>query len=143
MPSSKNDIVSELLKADSNGTLLVPKHDPDELHVTWDKFRSVVSYEIAQNMTSFLAGGDFTVKLYYNTEYSNTPDLVTITPAASSTFTVPGSAVPAFSTTPNVAYDTFVAVNGLSSGWHVMAEDSRRLSQRITSGKLIFKQDLT
>jgi hypothetical protein len=133
---NQSDFRQHLLSANSAGNLLTPKHDPDELHITWSKPRSVLSFELAQNLETFLIDGEYSVIEYENSQYPASPKYWEIIPHADSTFTVPGSGVPAFSAMPSTRLDRLVAVSGRSQGLHLFAEDSRTIQNRLSSGDL-------
>jgi hypothetical protein len=43
-----------LLDADTNGTLMSAKHDPNQVSTIYTPFRSVLSHELASNLTNFI-----------------------------------------------------------------------------------------
>jgi len=49
-PSTKNEVKDCLKKAYDDNTLLSPKHDPNNLGTIFEKYRTVVSCEVAQNL---------------------------------------------------------------------------------------------
>jgi hypothetical protein len=133
---NESDFRCHLLSANAAGTLLTPKHDPDKLGIIWSKPRSVLSSELAENLESFLKDGNYTVIEYENSGFPHSPMYWEIIPDPESTFTVPGSGVPAYSMEPSTALDRLVAVSGTFQGLHLYAEDSYNIQARVASGGL-------
>lgn len=53
----KTTIVNEWL----TGNLLTAKHDPANLSITWNSYRTVLTQETADNLTGLLRSGEFRV----------------------------------------------------------------------------------
>ena len=138
----KAEFKNHLLSAYQSGQLVTAKHDPDLLHITWDKPRSVLSYELAHNLEDFILNGDFEVHEYENLKFPNSPKYWEITPAPDSTFTVPGSGVQPFHPYPSTVHDRLVVVSGNSQGLHMFAENSSTIQSNCSSGSLTFIKHL-
>jgi hypothetical protein len=132
----KSEFQQHLLSAYQSGTLLTPKHDPDQLHITWDRPRSVLSFDLATNLETFLIEGEYSIVEYENPNYPASPKYWQIIPDPGSTFTVAGSGVPAYSALPSSRLDSLVAISGTRQGLHLFAEHSHTIQNRLSSGDL-------
>lgn len=110
------DLKSHLQKAAKEGTLLTPKHDPQNLSTTYSKYRTVLSNDLANNLETFIISGDYTVRQFENTKMPNSPMYFEITPLTSSGFNVPASGVTGTSLFATSKVDKIVAVSGQTQG---------------------------
>lgn len=131
----KSDYQAAWLQAMSSGTLLTPKHDPASVGVVYVKYRTVLSNELADNLESFVQGGQFNVIEYANTNHPQSPLYVEIVPTDPN-FSVPGSGIPAYGSTPTSVCDRLIAVSGTQQGWHLHAESSAVIAGNVASGIL-------
>src|SRR5689334_8697834 len=102
---TRNDYLGYLMDAAARGTLLTDKHNPDNLTNTHDKYRSITGMP-PDELASYIAAGDFDMRAYENHDPRHPPyflELIPTNPAV-----VPGSGIPAFSTTPTHACDRFI-----------------------------------
>jgi hypothetical protein len=120
---NKNDFINQLTTAAGQGTLLTPKHDPNNLGTTYQDYRSVLTAELVRNLNGFIAAGSYTVTEYHNNNFPNSPYYMVIEPDPSSGFQIPASGVAAHSPNPTAPLDRLVAVSGTQQGWHLMGED--------------------
>lgn len=133
---------NQLKTAVDNGTLLTPKHDPYNLGTTYSSYRTVLSYDLADNLDRFISSGDYSVKRYENVKYSDSPNYFEITPKPDSGFSIPSSGVTANSIFASTRIDKIVAVSGKTGGWHLFGEDSAIIQAKVINGDLIHKSDL-
>jgi len=107
-----NDFLKELKDASSNGSLMTPKHDPNNLGTTFSSYRTVLSNKLADNLSNFISSCKFTVEEYENTKIQNSPPYFAITPHQDSGFNIPASGVTANSVFASTTVDTLVVVSG-------------------------------
>lgn len=139
----KLDLQTYLRNAASGGTLLTPKHDPNSLGTLYSGYRSVLTSALANQLDAFLQSGDYTATLYSNPSYPSNPDYVVLVPRSGSSYSVPGSGVPAQSPNPTHPLDCLVAVSGQQQGWHIYCDNLSGIASREATGKLIRLHDLT
>lgn len=137
------DFKNHLITATSNGTLLTPKHDPNNLGTTFSSFRTVLSDDLATNLRSFIISGKYTVTEYENKKLPNSPLYFEITPNQDSGFSIPASGVTANSVFASTIVDKIIAVSGQTQGWHLFGEDSSIIQRKANNGDIIFKNILT
>jgi hypothetical protein len=128
--------IHEWVRAAESGSLLTPKHDPGELHVTWARARSILSNELSSNLCNFISGRNYTVNHYADSRYPHGLGYFEIIPDHSTSFTIPGSGVAPYALLPSVAYDRLIIISGLNQGWHIIAESSLTISGSISGGRL-------
>ncbi|WP_153042541.1 hypothetical protein [Rufibacter ruber] len=128
-----------ILSADSNGTLMSAKHDPNQLSNIYTPYRSVLSHELAAQLTSFLNSENYSVAEYINTRYPLSPLYFTITPKPGS-LTVAASGVTG--TIASSILDTLVVVSGGTSGIHMYGEESSKILTMEETGILINKNEI-
>lgn len=137
-----DELKGYLVDAAENGTLMTPKHDPNNLMITFAKYRTVMTHELAPNLEAFIKSGLYSVNEFENINSPNTPLYFEITPDSESGFSIPASGVTAYSTFGSSIVDRLVAVSGSTQGWHVFGEDSHIINQKIVNGDLINKRRL-
>lgn len=129
-----------ILSADSKGTLITQKHDPNMVTTINLPFRTVVSKNVADNLIQFINSEDYSVNEYYNANYPSSPSYYTITPNPTSQFSIASSGV-----TGNIAtsaLDTLVIVSGKTSGIHMYGNSSIAIQQDINNGTLTNQRKL-
>jgi hypothetical protein len=131
-----------LINAANNGTLMTPKHDPSNIETTFSSHRTVLSYELAADLLTFINSSNYTVTEYENRKLPLAPLYFEITPHSNSGFDVPASGVTAYSTFASTAVDRVIAVSGQTQGWHLFGEDSATIRNKIANGDLNKKNDL-
>jgi len=135
----KYDIQRDFLDAITTGNILIPKHDPHVMaSTTWSSPRSVLSYDLADNLERFFRDGKYHTYHYERPEYPSSPDFWVIEPADPD-FSIPASGVPASSNIPNVAYDRLVVVSGQKLGLHAFGESATVIEGMARDGRLILK----
>lgn len=137
-----DEFKNHLTTAISNGTLLTPKHDPNNLATVYSSYRTVLSHDLANNLEIFINSGDYTVRQFENTKVPNSPLYFEITPNQNSGFNVPASGVTATSIFATSVVDKIVAVSGQTQGWHLFGEDSSVIQTKENNGDLIFRNSL-
>jgi hypothetical protein len=137
-----DELKNYLEAAAKNGTLLTPKHDPNNLATSFTSYRTVLSHDLANNLETFVSSGNFTVREFENTKVPNSPLYFEITPKPNSGFNVPASGVTATSIFATSIVDKIVAVSGQTNGWHLFGEDSTVIKIKENNGDLIFKNNL-
>ena len=136
----RDNVKNYLSTAAKNNSLLTPKHDPANLSTTYDRYRTVLSHELAQNLDAFIESGEYTVREYYNRLYPDSPYLE-IEPYPGSFFSVPASGVAPNSPFASTALDRIVAVSGTNQGWHIFGEDSGEIALKVSNGDLILREE--
>lgn len=134
--TSKSDFVQAMNDANSTGSLLSQKHDPNDISVTRGSDRSVVSLTASSSLMSFINSCDY--DLYYHPDYRG-PSLrcfYVLCPHSSSGLTDLGNWVPSGSNVVGDPLDRLVFVSGSVVGWHVFAETSSIITTRVGSGLL-------
>lgn len=138
----RDEALNHLRSAAKNGTLLTAKHDPDNLGTTYTKYRSVLSFDVANNLEEFLASGDFKIVEYRNSHHQKSPIYLELEPDANSPFSVPASGVPGNSPMATTALDRLVAVSGHNQDWHMFGESSATIQQKRNAGDLLDRTEL-
>ena len=133
------EVKSHLLTAAKKGNLMTPKHNPSSLGISYSAYRTVLSFDLATSLESFLSSDDYIIREYENIGHPSSPIYLEIEPATGSTFTVPASGVEAASPVASTALDRLVAVSGHNQGWHLFGEDSAEIQRKVTNGDLKFK----
>ena len=88
---NKKEFVGLLKQALRNNELMTPKHDPNNLgEVTYSSYRSVLSYELANNLESFIDSEEYDVIEHENANPKHKKELFEII-SRSSLFSVPAS----------------------------------------------------
>lgn len=140
---NKNELITTLLDASKNGSLLTPKHDPNNLSTTYPNYRTVLSHELADNLDGFISSGGFEAKEYQNNAYPDSPIYIVITPSHESGFSVTASGVAPNSPFTSYAVDKLVVVSGTNQGWHVFGEDGRVIGNKIHSDEISYLGDIS
>lgn len=133
----------QMKDAVNNNTLLTPKHDPNNIHVPYQAFRSVLSLEASASLTAFINSEDYSVHEYENTNLANTPYYMKIIPNSGSSFSLAASGIPANSTIESSDLDSLIVVSGSSQGWHIFGEDDSVIANKLNNRVLIDKGSLT
>jgi hypothetical protein len=131
-----------LVTAAKAGTLMTPKHDPANLGTIYLSYRTVLATDMAVNLVSFLASGDYTIREYHNNGHPTSPIYLEIEPSAGSSFSVPASGVPIASPIASTAVDRLIALSGQNQGWHIIGEDSLVIQRKLSNGDLVFMSEL-
>jgi len=121
---TKSDLIIAWGNAIDSDTFLAPKHDPNNLSVALDKFRTVLSHEASSSLETFIRSGDYTVREFEDKNYSK---LYEIIPSENSPFLIAGSGIQSGSIIPSDSRDRLVIVSGSKQGWRG-AEDSSIIS---------------
>ena len=141
----KQEFTNHLLTAFNNGTLLTPKHNPQNISdLSFAPVRSVLSYDLANNLENFIKEGKFSVEEFKNEDHPNTPEYWVITPNSDSQYSIPASGITA--TTAGVlieTYDRLVVVSGHTQGLHIMGEKRTKIARKIRNKKITNKKNLT
>jgi hypothetical protein len=132
----KDELINKWSTAAETGSLLTAKHDPNNLNITWANYRSVLSYDLSASLEKFIKSGEYSINHYGDTRYPKGSGYFEVIPNTGSTFSIPGSGVPAGSVTPTEAFDRLVIVHGKDLGWHAYSETSSYISASVTSGRL-------
>jgi hypothetical protein len=137
------DFRKHLIEAANNGTLMTPKHDPNNLGTTvFSSYRTVLSHDLAANLLSFINSGNYTVIEFENKKLPNSPLYFEITPNQDSGFAIPASGVTANSTFASTVVDKIIAVSGNTYGWHLFGEDGFIVQHKLNNGDLLRKNNL-
>ena len=136
----REDFTSQWINAAESGTLLTAKHDPNNLHITWEKYRSVLNHVMSGNLLEFLQSDNYAINRYQDTKYPNGSGYFELIPSPSSGFSVVGSGVSSGSITPSGSLDRLIIVSGTEQGWHVYSESSEIISGSNVSGRLTLLQ---
>ena len=134
---------NHLKKAASNQTLLIPKHDPENLGTSYSSYRTVLSYDLVEKLNEFIDSGNYSVIEYENRRFHHSPFYFEITPNQDSGFNVTASGVTANSIFASTVVDKIIAVSGQTNGWHLFGESSYRIQSQINNGDLICKNKLS
>lgn len=132
---NKQDFIDACTNACNNGTFVTPKHDSSNLSTLYSKPRSVNCMDNS-GLASYLQSGNFRVYCYADHDPKHTPELYVIKP--NDPTVVPGSGVPAMSSSPTTQCDLFSVPSGVVQGWHGYAYNSSKLSTREANGGLTF-----
>ena len=139
----KSEFIRLMVDASEEGGLMTRKHDPYAMHETsYADYRSVLSYELADNLSSFLSGGLYNVQQYHDTRHPDSPYSWVINPRDPS-FSVPASGVTAHSQQPSTTLDCLYVVSGASEGLHIFGESSLQIEALTFNGTLQFSKELT
>jgi len=71
MPTNRKDLIRNLKQAAKNNTLMTPKHNPNNLGTAMKGFRTVLSFDLASNLNSFIDSEDFRVYSYIRVRKSS------------------------------------------------------------------------
>jgi hypothetical protein len=132
----RNQLITQWAQAAGTGNLLTAKHDPNNLSITWNGYRSVISHDLSASFEAFIKSGEYTINQFQDSKYPNGSGYYEVIPNTGSTFSVPGSGVPSGSVTPTQALDRLVLIYGPKQGWHAYAETSSIISGAVVSGRL-------
>jgi len=133
---TKIELKQELLKALKNNSLLRDKHNPNNLATVYDKDRSVISHQVAENLYEFIDVGIDKIFEYQNKGGAYFEIIL------KSKYEYASSGVIAYSTLPNAGFDRIIAVHGEKLKWHIFGEDSKNIQRDFEAGKLRDKIEL-
>ncbi len=139
MFTDKNDLAANMVQGLDNGSLISPKHSVASLGTPASGYKTVVVPD-TKDLKTFFNGGNYTAKLYQNSDPKHNGDYVVITPVDTSY--VSASGVPSMSPVPTHPCDVFVAVSGSKQGLHLFGEESTNVQAKESSGKITFVKDL-
>lgn len=139
---NKHEFKNEIIKAANANTLLIAKHDPMQLCITFDKYRSVISHDLANNLDSFIKSNNYEIDSYENKKFPNSSQYYVIIPNVDSGFSVPASGVTANSVFATSTLVRLVVVSGTSSGLHIFGECSSIITCCKNDGNLVYKGKL-
>ncbi len=134
------ELKNRLHEAYSNNSLLVPKHNPNNLETIFEKYRSVVSFEVAENLPKFIDVGIYKAFSFYNKNYPNSPLFIEIIPTIE--YSIPSSGVTSLSPIPTSALDRIVLVDGRLSNIHIYGYSSMEINEMVLKGELINKTEI-
>lgn len=134
--TKKDDWKQHLLRALTNNTLLTDKHDPNKLEIMWNKDRTVISHQVADNLYKFIDVGIDKIFEYQNRAGKYYEIIL------KSNYEYASSGVIVNSTTPYEGFNRIVAVNGKKQKWHIYGEDSKVINKKFETGKLKEKIEL-
>jgi len=137
------ELIEHWKNAASSGSLLSPKHDPNNLAITWSSYRSILTQQMSGSLQTFIHSGNYTINQYSDVNYPTAAGLFELIPEPSSGFSVVGSGIASGSMTPSDSLDILILVSGNIQGWHIYAESSSVLSGSVSSGRLTLIQSLT
>ena len=143
MPTNRKDLIRNLKQAAKNNTLMTPKHNPNNLGTAMKGFRTVLSFDLASNLNSFIDSEDFRVYSYNNSKKPLSPTYIEIIPNSSSGFLIPSSGVTSYSPFATSALDSIIVVSGKTQGWHMFGESSLNIQNMLNNGDLTDKIELT
>ncbi len=130
---SKKRFVDACVDACNKSTFVTPKHDATNLSSPYNRARSVNCMDNPQ-MAAYLQNGAFKVHCYADINSNHSPEFYIVTPNDPSV--VPGSGIPAMSTTPTTQCDVLAVPSGVVQGWHGYAHESSKVSARVANGGL-------
>ena len=139
---TKDELINTLKQASIDGTLLTPRHDPNNLSTTYSDYRTVLTPVLADNLVNFIESRDYTAREYRNNSFPNSPIYIEIEPSPASGFSVTGSGIPPYSLLASHAIDRLVVVSGTEQGWHIFGEDSSIIKAKKCAGKIVYLRDL-
>jgi hypothetical protein len=138
----RRSIVSKWKEAAESGSLLTPRHDPNNLTFVWSSYRSILTQQMSGSLKQFIDSGNYTIKVYSDANYPGGAGLFEVIPDPASGFSVVGSGVPSGSITPSGSLDRLIFVSGIVQGWHVYAESSQQIYSSIAAGRLSLQETL-
>jgi hypothetical protein len=139
---NKNKLIESLIKASKDGTLLTPRHAPNNLSTTYPNYRTVLTHDLADNLDTFIASSDYVAREYRNNSYLDSPIYIEIEPSHASGFSVTASGVAPNSPLTSHAVNRLVVVSGTNQGWHVFGEDSSIIKAKEHAGEIDYLGDL-
>ena len=121
------DVFTILTNEAQKGTLMTAKHNPNNLGVALESYRSVLSYELAEDLLKFINSKFYSINAYENINLHHGKYYIEIIPNANSGFDVPASGVTAYSPYATTTLNRLVLVSGYNHGWHLYGESSERI----------------
>jgi hypothetical protein len=126
------DIVGEWVKKG----LITAKHDPEQINITWDTYRTVLTPQAADNLHGFIKSGEYKITHYYDTKFKNSSGFFELEPTGNTPFTVAGSGIASGSVTPSGPKDRIVIACDKSGNWKAYAENASTLQNSLAEGRL-------
>ena len=139
MLKDKQEFIDYCVAACQNRTFVIAKHDPSRISTSYSCDRSVNCMG-EDEMEQYLQAGRFRVCVYSDSDPNHSPEFYTVLPDDQQV--VPGSGVPAYSTTPTTQCDIFAVPTGYRKGWHCYAYESSGVAARVAEGKLTLLAEL-
>ena len=130
-----SDLRNQWKEAAESGSLLTPKHDPNNR--TFTEIRSVLTQEMSGSLKEFIGSPDYSVKHYKDNNHLSGPGYFEVIPNPNSEFDVLGSGIYPMSPQLNTPQDRLIVVSGSNQGWHVFTEQSTEIEKKVNSGRLI------
>lgn len=138
---TKEELQQELWDTHKRGTLITDKHNAYKLGIfIHPKDRSVISYDITDNVYRFIDVGIDKILEYTNSFHPRSPRYLEIVP--STEFCVASSGVTSYATVASYTLDRIVAVYGHNQGLHIFGDDSKKIINRTIHQTLTNKYEL-
>lgn len=131
---TKRELSKRALEAAASGSLLTPKHDPANIHIAMNSFRSVLTFEASSSLCEMFANDAYSAEQYMNSNFAKTCYLLTPHDA---TFSPTALGLPSGSLTSSMACDSYLLVDGSIQGLHIFGESRAYVDSQIASGSLI------
>lgn len=133
---NRSELTGSWIEAARSGSLLTPKHDPNNLSISFGSYRTILSAQMSASLEAFIGSGEYDITRYADSRYPTGAGLFEVAPRSGSGFSIVGSGMQSGSLTPTGTLDRLVFVSGSKQGWHVYAESSGQLSSSVSSGRL-------
>ena len=141
MSMLKDELIEELVQAYLRGSLITNKHDPYSLGILCIRQeRSVISYDIADNVFKFIDSGIDRIFEYTNTLHPKSPRYLEIVPKIE--YSIASSGVTSFSPVATSTLDRIIAVDGRRQGLHIFGEHSNVIFQKQQQGIIFNRVEL-
>jgi len=138
----RDEFINKLIEALNSGQLMTPKHDPNNLGKTaYAYYRSVISYDLADNLEEFICSAKFDVREHENTNPRHHDEYFEIIPT-DIMFSIPASGVGPDELQPNEALDRLIAVWNSGGTLHLFGESSANIEDKVREGTLRLKKKL-
>lgn len=126
-----------MLESLQNGTLIIDKHDPNNILSPYGSFRTVVSHYVSSSMEMLIKEGNYTVRSYEDLRYPTLAGYYELEFHPGAITEDIGYPIPSGSVITGSNYDRLIFYSGSIKDWHVAAETSSRIQQRVSDGSLI------
>lgn len=131
--TSKEQFINTLIQRHQQNALITLKHDPYKVELyTRNDYRTVISYEIADDPIAMLRDGQFNIEAYQNNLYPQSPEYYAIKPF---NYTITASGATATTIHSNTK-NNLVIVNGLEVGLHMFGESDGKINWKLNNGQL-------